>query len=270
MKITVLIDNIGKGELKGEWGLSLLIEFNDKRFLLDVGASDTFITNAQHLGLDISSIDFAVLSHAHYDHTGGLATFLEINKTALVYLSANARENCYAGLSFLSKYIGMPQGVINQYRTRVVRVDGVVEITDNVFLVSHSTESLSKIGRRNHLYVRKGLRYIPDDFSHEHTLVFKTQDGLVLMNSCSHSGPDVVVNEVLKVFPGERIKAYVGGLHLFRLNDKEVRSVSERLSACNVEMIYTGHCTGQNAFDILKEDFKEKIHQFNCGMQITM
>jgi len=270
MRITVLTDNITSGDLKGEWGLSLYIEYDGKCILLDTGASDTFILNAEKLGMDIASVDFAVLSHAHYDHTRGLASFLQKNKTAPVYLSPNARENCYAGFGFLSKYIGMPKGLDATYPGRIIRPEGIFTITEGVYLVPHSTEGLSRLGKRNHLYVRKGISFVPDDFSHEQTLVFKTAAGLVLLNSCSHSGPEVIVNEVLKAFPGENVAAYVGGLHLFRLNNEEVKAVSERLASCGIGKIYTGHCTGQSAYDILRERFGDNIVQFRCGMRIII
>jgi len=270
MRIIVLTDNIGSGDLKGEWGLSLYIEYEGKRILLDTGASDAFIANARKLGTDIGTVDFAVLSHAHYDHTLGLAAFLQTNVTAPVYLSPNAGENCYAGWKFLSRYIGMPKGLTAKFPGRIIRPEGVFPITEGVYLVPHSTGGLSRLGDRNHLYVRKGIRFIPDDFSHEQTLVIKTSSGLVLFNSCSHSGPEIVVNEALKAFPGEKIAAYVGGLHLFRLSDDEVMAVSERLASCGVGKIYTGHCTGQKAFDILRERFGEKIEQFHCGMRIDI
>jgi len=270
MKITVLTDNIGSTDLKGEWGLSLYIEYEGGRYLLDTGASDNFITNAGKLGTDLAQVDCAVISHAHYDHSRGLAAFLSVNDRAAVYLSPNAQENCYAGLGFMSKYIGLPKGVIAEYQNRIVRPDGVAQIGEGVWLVPHSTSGLGSLGRRNHLYVKRGFRYLPDDFSHEQTLVFKSAAGLVLLNSCSHSGPEVIVSEVLNAFPGEHIAAYVGGLHLFRLNDSEVRAVADALEACGIDRIYTGHCTGDRAFEILKDRFGDAIKQFYCGMEIEL
>lgn len=269
MRIIVLSDNISCGDFDGEWGLSLYVEYNCQRILLDTGASDTFISNANKLGLDLSTVDCAVLSHAHYDHTRGLSAFLESNVTAPIYLSPNSSDNCYAGLGFLSKYIGMPKGLVEKYPSRFIRPKGVAQILDGVFLVPHSTDGLSKLGKRNHLYVRKGFWYLPDDFAHEQTLVFKTSDGLVLMNSCSHSGPEIIVNEVLQAFPGEKISAYVGGLHLFRLTDKEIMAVAERLAVCGIKRIFTGHCTGQKAFELLRGRLGNDIIQFHCGMQIS-
>lgn len=270
MKATVLIDNIGCGELTGEWGLSIHIEYEGKKFLLDTGASDRFLENAQRLGIRLSEVDYAILSHAHYDHTNGLAAFLSVNSKAPVFLSPEAGENCYAGLGFISKYIGMPKGVAGMKPERMRRPEGVAEICEGVFLVPHSASGLGKIGRRNHLLVKRGRRYLPDDFSHEQTLVFRTEKGLVLLNSCSHAGPDIITDEVLKAFPGEHIAAYIGGLHLFRLSEREVNAVADKLAACRIDHIYTGHCTGEKAFEILTDRFGDRILQFKCGMEITI
>jgi len=269
MRITVLSDNIGYGELEGEWGLSLHIEYEGNAYLLDTGASGRFIDNARKLGIDLCEVSCAIISHAHYDHSRGLRPFFELNANAPVYISPNAAENCFGGWLCLSKYIGLPKGVLIEFSGRLVRPEGVTMIAEGVGIVPHSTPELGKLGRRNHLYVKKGWRYLPDDFSHEQTLVFRTPSGLVVMNSCSHSGPEVIVSEVQKAFPGERIVAYLGGLHLFRLTDEEVEAVADRLEESGIEKIYTGHCTGQRAFEILKRRFADRIQQFHCGMEIT-
>jgi len=270
MRITVLSDNIGCGDLKGEWGLSIHIEHEGMQYLLDTGASGLFLENAVKSGIDISKVDALVLSHAHYDHTDGLEEFFAVNGHAPVYLSPNAAENCYGGVAFLHKYIGLPKGVVQRYRERLMRPEGAARITEGVSIVPHSTPGLERLGKRNYLYVKRGHRFFPDDFSHEQTLVFRTANGLVLMNSCSHSGPEVIVSEVLKSFPGERIAAYVGGLHLFRMSDSEVESAADRLAECGISRIITGHCTGQKAFDILKGRFGDGIVQMYCGLQIEL
>lgn len=138
MKVTVLSDN------------------NGNKYLLDTGGSNLFLDNAGKLGIDISEVDCAVLSHAHYDHSLGMEAFFRANSKADFYVSPNARENCYAGFGFLSKYIGLPKGILSTYRDRINMPSGISEIDDGVFVVPHSTDDLSKIGRRNHLYVRRG------------------------------------------------------------------------------------------------------------------
>lgn len=270
MRITVLSDNIGYGELKGEWGLSFHIAFNGKFYLLDTGGSDLFLANAKQLGIAISDVDCAVLSHAHYDHSLGMEAFFQANTKADFFVSPNAHENCYGGLGFLSKYIGLPKGILSAYKDRIKRPQGCTEIDENVFVVPHSTEGLSKIGRKAHLYVCQGWRYNPDNFSHEQTLVMREEDGLVIFNSCSHSGADVVMEEVGRAFPGERVKAYLGGLHLFRMNGSEVKEIAEGIRKAGISRVITGHCTGDKAFSVLKSCLGDTIDQFHCGMVIEL
>lgn len=270
MKITILSDNIGSGVLKGEWGLSFHIEFGGKKYLLDTGGSDLFLTNAEKLGIDISEVDCAVLSHAHYDHSLGMEAFFRVNPKADFFLSPNARENCYGGVGFLSKYIGLPKGALSAYKDRIKTPSGVAEIDKDVFVVPHSTAGLANIGRKSHLYVRRGWRYVPDDFSHEQSLVFRTDSGLVIFNSCSHSGADVVMEEVSRAFPGENVKAYLGGLHLFRLNDNEVRDIAVKIKNAGISRVITGHCTGERAYSILKSCLGENLEQFHCGLVIEL
>lgn len=270
MKVTVLSDNIGSGSLKGEWGLSFHIEFGGKKYLLDTGGSDLFLANAKELGIDISAVDCAVLSHAHYDHSLGMEAFFQVNSKADFYVSPNVRENCYAGLGFLSKYIGLPKGILSAYKERIRMPSGVAEIDKNVFVVPHSTDGLSKIGRRSHLYVRRGWRYLPDDFTHEQSLVFRTERGLVIFNSCSHSGAEVVMEEVGNAFPGESVIAYLGGLHLFRMNENEVKEIALRIRKTGISRVITGHCTGDKAFAVLKSCLEDAIDQFHCGMVIEL
>ena len=95
MEIKVLMDNVSRGDLLSEWGLSVYIVYGQKHILLDGGTTGEFVKNAQAMGVDLSQIDFAVLSHAHYDHADGLEAFFEKNGHAKVYLREGAEENCY-------------------------------------------------------------------------------------------------------------------------------------------------------------------------------
>ncbi len=268
MIITVLSDNVGCRELAGEWGLSLHIEFNGKRYLLDTGGSDLFLINAEKLGIDISDVDCAILSHAHYDHSLGMEAFFRANSKADFFVSPNARENCYGSIGFPGRYIGLPKGILSAYRDRIKSPSGIAEIDRNVFVVPHTTAGLSKTGLKAHLYVRRGWMYFPDDFSHEQTLVLREEGGLVVFNSCSHSGAEVVMDEVRKAFPGENVKAYLGGLHLFRMNDSQIMEVASKIRESGISRIITGHCTGDSAFAVLKACLGPMMEQFRCGMTI--
>ena len=281
MRATVLVDNIKGCGLKGEWGLCVYIEYEDKVVLLDTGASDLFVRNAKKLGLDLEKVDFAVLSHAHFDHADGMRPFFEINKKAPFYLQKGTEENCYEKIWLYRKYIGIPRGILREAGERIRFTEGKFQICPGVWLLPHTTPGLEAVGRRNHMYLRSsenggeetdrgGRKWRPDDFSHEQSLVFDAEDGLVIFNSCSHGGADNIINEVKAAFPGEKIKAIIGGFHLYTRKADEVRELARSIRATGIQQVYTGHCTGDKAFDVLKEELGDMVHQLSCGLVIEL
>ena len=314
MKIQVLIDNRDAGQahiktkVQPEWGLSAFIEFNGYRILLDTGASANFAANATALGVDLSTVDAGILSHAHYDHAGGMEDFFKANDHACFYLREGAGENCYSRHKFLKlfsyqKYIGIHRGWLKRYSERIKFVGGfscdfansssresansptsisanssssdVAEILPGVFLVGHndtvfSAENRAAIAARNGLSIKLNGKYIPDSFNHEQSLVFDTPQGLFIMNSCSHGGADNIVKEIQAAFPGKKIYAILGGFHLYKTPDSKVREFAERLRTLDVQKIYTGHCTGDRAFEILKDVLGDRAEQMYTGLEIEI
>ena len=287
MRIKILIDNISgfvrdirnnntsQKQLKGEWGLCVYTEFNGNRILLDTGASPLFATNAADMGIDLATIDAGVLSHAHYDHANGMTEFFKKNNHAKFYLRESAAENCYHSYKVLKfftyqKYIGIRKGTLKRNASRIEFVNGDREILPGVTLVGHKTPNLDAIGKRAHMCVKENGKYRDDSFDHEQSLVFDTPKGLFIMNSCSHGGADNIVKEIEATFPGKQIYAILGGFHLFRTSDDRVKAFAERLRDLNVQKIYTGHCTGQRAYEILHEVLSDKVEQMHTGMEIEV
>lgn len=278
MKVQVLIDNISsftEGErprkLFGEWGLSVYVEFEGKRYLLDTGASHLFAKNAGVMGVDLSKVDIGILSHAHYDHANGMARFFAINKTAPFYVRKGVAENCYHAHKLFGRltyheYIGIHKGWLKRFADRIRYAEGDMQIAPNVYLVPHKTAGLENIGERAHLSVKENGKFRYDSFDHEQSLVFDTPQGLFVMNSCSHAGADNIVKEIEATFPGKKIYALLGGFHLFRYKDDVVRAFAERLRALDVQKIYTGHCTGDRAYAILHDVLGDRVQQMRCGM----
>ena len=249
--------------------------FNGKRILLDTGASTQFAKNATIMGIDISKIDAGVLSHAHYDHANGMQEFFNKNDHAKFYLRDAARENCYHTHKFLKfftyqEYIGIRKGTLKRNADRIEFVNGDRDIFPGVTLVGHKTPNLDEIGKRAHMSVKENGKYRPDSFDHEQSLVFDTPKGLFIMNSCSHGGADNIVKEIEATFPSKQIYAILGGFHLFRTPDDRVKAFAERLRDLNVQKIYTGHCTGQRAYEILHEVLGDKVQQMHTGMEIEI
>jgi len=265
-KLTVIVDNTPDGELEGEWGLSILAEYGDRKILLDTGSTDLFADNLKKLGFDIADIDYGVLSHAHYDHANGIPRFLDDNSKAKFYLRESTAENCYAKKFIFSRYIGIPKGVMKDYADRIETVSGDYELCEGVWLIPHKTPGLSAIGRRELMYRRIGHRWMADDFSHEQSLVLDTDKGLVILNSCSHGGTVNIINEVKATFPDKHVYALIGGFHLHNKPEDEIRSISREIEKTGIDEVYTGHCTKNRAYAIMKEELGEKVRQFKVGL----
>lgn len=266
MKATVLIDNITEGDLLAEWGLCVYIEFEGKKVLLDTGASGKFAENARALSIDLSQVDFGILSHAHYDHSDGMGDFFAVNSKAKFFLRESSGENCYDRKHFFKKYIGIKKGTLKKYADRIVYAKGDYTVADGIQLIPHKTAGLEEIGRSNSMYIKKGFRWVLDDYSHEQSLVFDTADGLVIFNSCSHGGADNIIKEIEATYPGKKIRALIGGFHLYRKTGEEVRAFAARVKETGIAKLYTGHCTGQAAFAILKEELGDCVEQLKTGL----
>jgi len=280
MKATVLVDNIAACGLDSEWGLAIYIEYKDKKILLDTGASGLFAENAEKLGIDIAKVDFGVLSHAHFDHADGMETFFELNQTAPFYLSSDAEENCYRverderGI-FEMKYDGIKQGTLRKYADRIRKDKSLkFEITDGVYLLGHKTSGLDEVGERVGQYIVENFDMIPDDFAHEQSLIFETDKGLVVFNSCSHAGVDVIIKEAQDAFPGQSVHAMIGGFHMFMDSEDEVCAHAKRIKSAGAKRIITGHCTGEEQYKWLKDELEKEseiiLEQLKCGLKIEI
>lgn len=265
-KITVGIDNIPSEGLKPEWGLSLFVEYGDKKILLDTGASDLFLRNYRELGLDISEADYGVLSHAHCDHANGIPAFFKHNSKAKFYVSDKTAPDCYGKILFVKFYCGIPKTMMEDHSDRIVKVSDVYKITEGVYIVPHKRSGYPDIGKNGHMIRKTNSGFIPDDLCHEQSLVLETAKGLVILNSCSHSGPGIIIDEVKAAFPQKHIYGYLGGLHLWDRPENYIREIARELSEAGIEYIGTGHCTKDRAYKILKEELGDRIEQFRTGM----
>ena len=265
LRAIVLSDNLKYDGLDAEWGLSIYLEYGEKNILLDAGASGMFADNAAKLGISLADVDYAVLSHAHYDHANGMERFFSENTEAKFYLRSGAEENCYKKGRIFKKYIGLPKRITKDYADRIEYVSGDYRLTDGVYLIPHKTPGLDKIGAKEKMYRKMQGGWITDDFSHEQSLVIETEKGLVIFNSCSHGGAANIIKEVSQTFPQKKVYGIVGGFHLFNKTEKEIRNFAAEVKDTGIEYVCTGHCTGARAYDILQEELRESLHQLHVG-----
>lgn len=257
MKITVLTENTSACGLSCEHGLSLYIETNDKKILFDAGQSDLFADNAKALGVDLSAVDYAVLSHGHYDHSGGLKRFLALNDHAPVYLSCYAFET---HLNAVGKDIGVDPMLKDN--DRLIMTDGTVNITETIILRS-AQEIPTRIDFGSAgLSVRRGGKTLPDDFRHEQYLLIGEDDKTVLFSGCAHKG---IINIVDHFKPD----VLFGGFHFMKMPlDNTLRGYAERLDMYD-SAYYTCHCTGIEQYAFI-EPYIRNLHYISAGDVIEM
>ncbi|MBQ7832356.1 MAG: MBL fold metallo-hydrolase [Lachnospiraceae bacterium] len=268
MQVRVLIENEPIEHYKNEHGLSLYIAHNDKKYLLDTGSSEKYVRNAALMSIRMSEIDMAFLSHGHYDHSGGFGKFVRENSTAPIYAMEGALGKFGSASGEGFHEIGVPEAVKDAIKNRVTYINQVTEVAEGVTLVPHSTAGLEAIGERGKLYREKDGEWMWDDFAHEMSVVFETDGELVVFNSCSHAGLKNIVEEVKAALPGKKIGAYIGGLHMRGIQggveistytQEEIKELADYIKAEGIEYLYTGHCTGQPAYEMLKEELGETI-----------
>ncbi len=269
-KLTVIVDNIPFGEIQGEWGLSILAEYGGKKILVDVGASELFAENMPKLGFRVADVDYAVLSHAHYDHANGMARFFKENEKAKFYLRETAEENCYFKKFIIHKYIGIPKKILTTYADRIEIVSGDYQLCEGVYLIPHKTAGLEMLGKREMMCRRTKKGWKPDDFSHEQSLVLDTEKGLVIINSCSHGGAVNIIREITATFPGKHVYGLIGGFHLFNKSEAEIREVAEAIKETGINYVCTGHCTKNRAYGIMKEILGDRLEQLRVGLEIKI
>ena len=267
-KLTVIVDNTPYGNMKGEWGLSILSEYAGKKILVDVGASELFAENMSKLGFDIEDIDYGVLSHAHYDHANGMPRFFKENHKAKFYLRETTGENCYVKKFFFRKYIGIPKNVMTGYADRIEIVSVDYKLYEGAYLIPHKTKGLEAIGKREMMYQKTLRGWKADDFSHEQSLVLDTDKGLVIINCCSHGGAVNIINEVKETFPDKGVYGLIGGFHLYNKSEDEVRQVAKKILKTGIDFVCTGHCTKDKAYNIMKEELGDKLQQLRVGLEM--
>lgn len=276
MRITVLVENTGPSEFKIEHGLSLYIEFNDKKYLLDAGPSDSFFKNAHALSIDLDCVDKAVLSHGHYDHGDGFMVFLNQYKDKVVYGAKNIFDDYYSGSGGSVHYIGL-SSKLKQMKNRFNIISKDTKIDEKIYLILDDVSNTKEIGVQKKLYKKVDDVLQPDNFNHELSLVFDTPKGLVICNSCSHAGLESIVDNIKKRL-NKPVYAYVGGLHMKSTkNHIETSSFTEEQiqNLCifiekNIQYVLTGHCTGNVSYDLLKKYLKDRIDFLTTGKTIEI
>ena len=259
MTWTVISDNRSNNpKLETEHGLSILLQTERYKMLLDTGASDVFMRNAEQVGINLSDVDYVFISHGHSDHAGGLRYLLEHNQQARIIVSPDAMSG-----KFFSKR-GNLHSITTEWpeisNDRLILINHTCEIAAGLRVIAHIPQTHPMPKGNLNLYIQDtNGSFVHDDFSHEIALYV---DGL-LFTGCAHNG----LENILAACPWP-VHSVVGGFHLLDglQSDEEIVALAQRLKATYPQtQFYTSHCTGNHVFELMQTIMPTQLHPFTCG-----
>jgi len=268
-RVTILYDAFGdRPGLERDWGYSALIEYGGRRILFDAGNDPgIFARNVRALRVDLRRLDFAVISHRHGDHTGGLSYLLRVNPGLTIY-APNERFGLFGGpvpatiirpdtaLPARMRYFGgtVPPELTSSTvwpGAHFVRIDSLTEVAPGVAIVSTISHTPGTLELR------------------ELSLVLRTPAGLVVFVGCSHPGIETIL-EATRPY-GDHVHELFGGLHLVATPDAEIGRIAAALHAgWALDKIAPGHCTGEPAFDALERAFGARYVYAGLGAVVEL
>ncbi|HIE17650.1 MAG TPA: MBL fold metallo-hydrolase [Dehalococcoidia bacterium] len=275
IRLTTLSENTaGRVGVLAEWGLSVLVEINDYKVLLDTGLDMSAAYNAAILGVDLSTIDRIVISHGHRDHTGGLQRVLSAIRRkveiiahpdiwAAKYSRTFSTKEQYAGIPF-SREALESLGAVFTFSTQPVWLAENI-VTSGEIPMHTDYEKVD-----SELFVREGGQFHPDPLRDDLALIVKSDKGLVVILGCGHRGIINTLYHAREIAGEEHIHMVIGGTHLINASRGQIDLTVTALKELGVEKIGVSHCTGLPAAAILFQEFGGGFFFNNTGRIITI
>lgn len=273
MRIQNLIEDISADNgCLYEHGLSFYVETQKHKLLVDAGASDKFMENAMKLNIDLKKVDTLVLSHGHYDHSGGIIPFTAINPNARIYIHEKAADDYYSEKPDRTYYAGIDKEIVKLSQTVTISTDTIID--DELFVFTNV------IGRRHWPQGNKKLKkkvneeFLQDEFDHEQYLVIKTEGKEILMSGCAHNGILNIIDRYIEIKRHEP-DVIISGFHMMKSAEytteeiETIRQTAKELKKYKTQY-YTGHCTGEPAFKIMKEILGDQIKYVRSGEKLDI
>ena len=269
MKIICVVENniIKESDLKSEHGLSFWIETPNGSVLFDTGQTDSvFSHNLKTLGLSLQKVAAMALSHAHYDHTGGLKTALTAKKDMSIYANPDLFRPRYALRNGEYQSTGIKCDLSRlASQAKINLCDQPIEILPGLWTTGEIVERPEPQGSSPHLFIRTENGWEADPYLDDMSLVYKSPMGLVLICGCCHAGIINTLFHVKRIF-SEPIRAVIGGIHLIHADDQYLDHVVAIIEEYFPELtLYLNHCSGENAFSKLSKAFNKKVNKCPAG-----
>ena len=276
MKIINLIENTeGREGCAAAHGLSFYVETKKHKLLVDLGPSEETLKNAKVLGIDLAAVDTVILSHGHYDHSGGILPFTGINDKALIYMQDTATDAYYAddgeNAPERYRYIGIDPEIAKLPQVRLLQGDTSIDDELELITIKKRSHELPFTNKRLLIRTKEGFKR--DDFVHEHFLVIRQEGKTVLMSGCAHNGILSILDAYIEKF-GKAPDLVVSGFHLMKKTDyraeeiKEIEDIARELKNYPTQYV-TCHCTGTVAFEVMKNILGEQLEYVHSGEEVN-
>jgi 7,8-dihydropterin-6-yl-methyl-4-(beta-D-ribofuranosyl)aminobenzene 5'-phosphate synthase len=274
IKITTLSENTADVGYVAEWGLSMYIEADGLNVLFDTGAGIAALHNARLMGINLTAIDNIVLSHGHYDHTGGLCDVLKtVGREVEVIAHPDIWAAKYGRLKKRpSHFAGVPfrRELLEDLGARFNLTKAPFRLTKN-FLTTGEIPMLSDYEEIDSgLFDKETGEMLPDELNDDLALVIDTEYGLVVILGCAHHGIINTLRHAQKLTGKELIYAAIGGTHLLNASLERLEKTAAELQEMGVQYLGVSHCTGFEASAYLAREFGERFFLNNAGTQLTL
>lgn len=265
MKISILLENSALCDrFECDHGLSVYVETEKHKILVDLGPNEKTLFNAEKMGIDLKAVDTVFLSHGHYDHSGGIMPFCGINNSAPVYMRSNAAGDYYHD----ERYIGIDKAIVALPQVKFVEGDTVIDGELSLFTGITGRRYWPESNRV--LSVKVGEDLVQDEFTHEQCVVVDSGKKL-LVSGCAHNGILNILDRYKEIYGGYP-DAVISGFHMMKQTDytpEEINTVEDtarELSKLDT-VFYTGHCTGDKAFRIMNGIMKDNLRKISSGLE---
>ena len=277
MKIINLVENEQESSgCEAAHGLSFYVETENHKLLFDSSPSEVVIRNAQKLDVDLPTVDTVILSHGHYDHSGGILSFVELNPQAKIYMQQNAGGEYYAfdGEEKGFRYIGIDKKILSLPQVQLLKGDTKLDDELQVFTVDQRAYPLPSTNKR--LRELCNGQYIQDEFHHEQNLLLTADGKKILFCGCAHNGIlNVMETLERKLGPTSLPDLVIGGFHLMKrtefseADNSEITEIANRLKSYKAHFA-TCHCTGLPVFNQMKEIMGEQLSYVRSGDEVIV
>jgi 7,8-dihydropterin-6-yl-methyl-4-(beta-D-ribofuranosyl)aminobenzene 5'-phosphate synthase len=275
IRLTTLSENTATYGFLGAWGLSILVEVDGTRILMDTGLNHSAVYNAQLMGIDLSTIDKIVLSHGHADHTGGLVNVLKVmRKDVEVSAHPDIWAPKYTRRDRHGKewYIGIPflREQLEGLGARFDLTRKPVHLTENTIATGEIPMTSAYEDVEDNLFVKRDGFLHQDPLIDDLALVIDAEFGLVIISGCAHRGIVNTLRYAQRLTGKESVYAVVGGTHLFRASHERIGRTVADLKDTGIQRLGVSHCTGFPASTRLAQEFGGRFFLNNAGTSFTL